>query len=94
MVFFNHQVSVDGTVRCLGASGGGLPDQVLRVDLPGLADDVQRVVVVASLTEGRLQAVTGLRLIVESDGGDAQGSGKVVFQQVSSSVIGRCGLRL
>ena len=23
-----------------------------------------------------------------------QGSGKVVFQQVSSSVIGRCGLRL
>ncbi len=27
-------------------------------------------------------------------GGLTQGSGKVVFQQVSSSVIGRCGLRL
>jgi stress response protein SCP2 len=71
MIFFNHQVSVDGTVRCLGSSGGSSPDQVLRVDLLGLADDVHRVVVVASLTEGRLQAVTGLRLIIESDGGGA-----------------------
>ncbi len=71
MIFFNHQVSVDGTVRCLGPSGGSSPDQVLRVDLPGLADDVHRVVVVASVTQGRLQVVTGLRLIVEPDGGGA-----------------------
>jgi len=71
MIFFNQEASADGTVRYLGASGDGSPDQVLRVDLLGLADDVHRVIVVASVTEGHLRAVAGLRLLVESDGGGA-----------------------
>ncbi len=65
LVFYNQPASPDGTVQYLGQTGTDTGVQAgLALDLEGMADDVTRVAVTASLGSGTFGALGGLRMQV------------------------------
>ncbi len=67
-VFYNQPRHGSGAVDHLGGTGGSGTDAV-RVDLPGVESDIERVAVVASADGGTFGQVQGLTLTVVDAGG-------------------------